>query len=146
FIERLNASSVAFDRLTGSSGFESLQVQAGAGLDAVQFGDLTGSGLTGITADLVLGLTQTGETSTTDPDNGTITTVPTYTPDTVANTATVMGTAAADTFTLSTVADTNDVDGDLNTSEVLLRIQNTGLPTLLIANAHRSNGNVLVIN
>jgi hypothetical protein len=146
FVERLNSSSATFDRFTGTSGFETLQVQTGAGLDSLQVGDLSGSGFTTFSADLVLGLTETGQTNTTDPMTGAIISTPTYTADSLPNAATVLGTSGNDTFTLSTTADTNDLDNDNDTAERVISVAFTSRPTLLILNSRRSSGNTLTVN
>lgn len=151
-LSKLNAAGAVLEYVSVTSGFESMRVNLGRGADEMQVEDFDANGLA---IYLDISRYQSGTHTVTTSDGGTGQ-APDYSNDADADRVIISGRSVADTFTLSTPADTGDLDGDSNTTERLVSGARTilaGSPpvvtnvyTLLILNAAQASGDNVQIN
>ncbi|MDB5299554.1 MAG: type secretion target repeat protein, partial [Phycisphaerales bacterium] len=110
-----------------TTNFDGLRVLAGSGADTVTLNDLTGTGVTKVLVDL-------GDANGGTSDDG------------AADTLIINGSPAADVFTFGTSADTNDIDSDGSTSELLLDVNRADGYSYEVLNASRSGGDSVQVH
>jgi len=144
--------SILLGSVGAGSGFEILQVEAGGGADIVRLSDLSGTGLSSIYVDLsknqtgVTLVTRENPESTTTPRETYQVEVPVYANDTDADLVIIEAGSGADIITLSTAADTTDLDDDGSTSDILMNVVWSGIATFKILNAFRTNNDAVTVD
>lgn len=129
-VSLLNSSSQEIEYIAASSGFESLRINTLSGSDHVIVSDFAAAGLQ-IYIDV--SRHQTGVVTETT-SSGSTRTSPVFGNDAQGDAISLLGGSLADVFTLTSIADSGDLDGDTNTGEINLVAVRAGNYTLSVLN------------
>lgn len=145
-VERVNAQDAPLATIAASN-FMILTLSGDRGADDIRLAHLVGTGLLKVIVDL--SQYDTGAT-TSSTVGGVTTTRRVFASDHDADTLTIEGSSSADAMSLATGPDTDDLDGDNNTTERMLAVNlpddATAVFRYKVYNSIRADGDAVAIN